>query len=69
MKMEHAASRLLTRQGARDSTRLDPAGGYTLLHVAIMSKPNSHCRVFVSLIGPDSTVLLGRHPECGVGFS
>jgi hypothetical protein len=42
---------------ALDSARLDSAGGYTFPCVAIMSKPDSFCRVFVSLIGLDSTRL------------
>ena len=42
--MKRAESRLLTRQDSCDSTRPTAAA-------AIVSKPQSHCRVFVSLTG------------------
>jgi hypothetical protein len=57
--MEHGGIKTLdsARLAGLDWTRLDSAGGYTFPRVAIMSKPNSLWRVFVSLIGLHSTRL------------
>jgi len=54
-KIEHAASRLLTRQDSCDSTRL--CWCVRTAAAAIESKLKSQCRVFVSLTGLDWTRL------------
>jgi hypothetical protein len=51
--MKHAASRLLTRQGSWDSTRL--CWCVRTAAAAIVSKPHGHCHVFVSLTRLDWT--------------
>jgi len=53
--MKHAASKLLTRQDSWDSTRL--CWCVHTATAAIVSKPQRHCRVFVSLTGLDWTRL------------
>jgi hypothetical protein len=66
--MKHAASLLLNRQDSWDSTRLDSTRLCWCVYTAaapIVSKPQSHCCVFVSLdwIGLDSTLLVCTHPR------
>jgi hypothetical protein len=53
MKMKHVASRLLTRQDSYDSARLSQYVRTAM--VAIVSKPQSHFQVFISLTGLEWT--------------
>jgi hypothetical protein len=57
-KMNTCDVNILTRQ---NSTRLDSASVYAHPHATFVSKPNSLCRVYASLIGLDSTLLVGTH--------
>ena len=66
MKIKHAVLRLLTQQDSWDSTRL--CWCVRTAASAIVSKPHSHCRVFVSLTGLDWTqleLLVCTHPKGG----